>query len=103
MYLPDIFKQFKEEYPEILDAYRKVGDLAANAGPVDEKARHLIQMGIAIGLGSPGGVRSHARRALDAGAAKEEVIQTVLLSVTLVGFPSTVAAYRWVLDVLGER
>ncbi len=102
MYLPEIFKQFKEEYPEILDAYQKVGDLAAKTGPVDEKTKHLIQLGISIGLGSPGGVRSHARRALDVGASKEEVLQAVLLSVTLVGFPSTVAAYRWVQDVIGE-
>jgi 4-carboxymuconolactone decarboxylase len=102
MYLPEIFKQFKEDYPEILDAYQKVGDLAAKTGPADEKTKHLIQLGISIGLGSPGGVRSHARRALDAGAGKEGVLQVVLLSVTLVGFPSMVAAYRWVQDVIGE-
>lgn len=96
MYLPDIFKTLVERHPAITEAQRTVGDLCAQAGPVDTKTQHLIQMGIAIGLGSKGGVRSHARRALDSGATKEEVIQVVLLSTTMIGFPSMVAAYGWV-------
>jgi alkylhydroperoxidase/carboxymuconolactone decarboxylase family protein YurZ len=100
MYLPDIFKTFLERHTDVSDALRTVGDLAAAAGPIENKVQHLIQLGISIGLSSKGGVRSHARRALDAGATTEEILQTVLLSSTIVGFPAMIAAYGWVNEVL---
>jgi AhpD family alkylhydroperoxidase len=100
MYLPEIFKTFMEQHSEIADAYRKVGDLCAQAGPVDRKTQHLIQLGVSIGAASKGAVRSHVRRAMDAGASPEEVVQAVLLSATIVGFPQMIAAYGWVREVL---
>lgn len=103
MYLPDIFKQFMEDYPEIADAHRKVGDLCSGAGPLDEKTRHLVQLAVSVGVESKGGVKSHVRRALDAGATKTEIMQTVLLSTPTIGFPSMIAAYGWASEVLSER
>lgn len=103
MYLPDIFKSFIRNHGDIADAYRQVGDLCAAAGPIDAKIQHLIQLGVSIGQESKGGVRSHARRALDAGATPEEVVQTVLLSMTIVGFPAMIASYGWVQELLASR
>lgn len=102
MYLPDIFKQFKDNYPEILDAYQKVGELCAGAGPLDLKTQHLIRLGTAIGIASKGGVRSHVRRALEEGATKDEVRQAVLISTTIVGFPAMIASYQWIEEVLSS-
>ena len=96
MYLPKIFQTFMERHRELTETQYKVGELCSQAGPLDEKTQHLIQLGIAVGLGSQGGVRSHARRALDAGATREEVTQVVLLSTTMVGFPPMIAAYGWI-------
>jgi 4-carboxymuconolactone decarboxylase len=103
MYLPEIFKQFMDEFPGIADATRKAGELASNAGPLDGKTQHLIQLGICVGTASKGGVRSHARRALEAGATKEEVLQTVLLSTSSIGFPTMIASYGWVKEVLAAH
>jgi len=103
MYLPDIFKKFVERNREISEALLEVGELCSQAGPIDKLTQHLIQMAIAIGANSQGGVRSHARRALDAGATKEQVMQAVLLSATLVGFPGMIAAYGWVEEVISAR
>lgn len=100
MYLPDIFKTFLKENPEIASALQKLGDLCAAAGPIDQKTQHLIQLGISIGAESKGAVRSHTRRALEAGASRQEIIQTVLLSMTIVGFPAMIAAYGWVKEVV---
>ncbi len=96
MYLPDIFKSFVEAHQDLAEAQQRVGQLCSQEGPIGRKEQHLIQLGISIGLGSKGGVRSHARRAIDLGATKEEVIQTVLLAMTIVGFPAMIAAYGWV-------
>lgn len=103
MYLPDIFKKFVERNREISEALLKVGELCSQAGPIDNVTQHLIQMGIAIGANSQGGVRSHARRALDAGATKEQLLQTVLLSATIVGFPAMIAAYGWLEELISAR
>jgi len=100
MYLPEIFKTFVEKHTEIANAYRNVGDLCATAGPIDARMQHLIQLGVAIGMGSKGAIRSHSRRALQTGATEEEIIQTVLLSGTIVGFPAMIASYGWVREVL---
>lgn len=100
MYLPDIFKTFLKEQTEIADTLQKVGDLCAAAGRIDQKTQHLIQLGVSIGAESKGGVRSHTRRAIEAGASPQDVIQTVLLSMTIVGFPAMIAAYGWVKEVI---
>gem|GEM_PF-4839086 len=54
MYLPEIFKTFLERHSDISDAFRTVGDLAAAAGPLENKAQHLIQLGVSIGVNSRG-------------------------------------------------
>ncbi len=100
MYLPDIFKTFLAKHGEIAEAYQKAGTLCSKAGPIDEKQQHLIQLGVAVGVGSKGGVKSHARRAKDLGATDQEVLQAVLLAAPIVGFPSMMASYGWVTETL---
>ncbi len=103
MYLPDIVKTFVERHREISETLLKVGELCSQAGPIDQVNQHLIRMGIAVGAQSQGAVRSHARRALDAGATKEQVLQTVLLSSTIGGFPAMIAAYGWLEELISAR
>ena len=103
MHIPEVFKRFMEKHPEIADASQRVGELCTDAGPLDVKAKHLIQLGISVGTASKGGVRSHARRALDAGASEEEVVQTVLLATSIIGFPTMMASYAWLEEVLQAR
>jgi len=72
-------------------------------GPLDEKARRLIKLGIAIGLSSEGGVKSHARRALEEGMTAEELRHAVLLAFTTAGFPTMIAAMKWVDEVIDKH
>jgi hypothetical protein len=55
---------------------------------------------MAIGGRLEGAVRSHAGRALEAGARRGEIEHVVALAVTTVGFPTAVAAFTWVEDIL---
>jgi len=63
-YLPSIYKEFQQQFPEIAKAYDDLALKCHSWGPLNEKTRRLIKLGIAIGLSSEGKVRSHARRAL---------------------------------------
>jgi len=103
MYLPKPFQRFKAQYPEIAARYEELGILCQSAGPLDPKTRYLVNLGIAIGAGSPGAVKSHARKCLEHGARREELYHSLLLSLTTVGFPAMIAAMGWVEEVLAAE
>lgn len=48
-------------------AVDNLGKAVKEAGPIDEKTAHLIQLASAATVKSEGAVHSHARRALEAG------------------------------------
>jgi len=98
--LPPRFRKFQTSYPELFAAYEELGKQAASAGPLDKKQIALIKLGIAAGARMEGGVHAHCRRALDAGATREEIRHAILLTVTTIGFPSMMAALSWVDEIL---
>ena len=65
--LPRSYTSFKDTYPEIWQAYDRLGGLVHDAGPLDKKTRELIKLGMAIGARLEGAVHSHTRRALEEG------------------------------------
>ena len=101
--LPRPYEWFKKRYPEIWQAYDKLAALSHSAGPLSAKERELVKLAMAIGARREGAVHSHTRRALEQGATQEEVYHLVLLGLTTLGFPSTIAALTWVKDELDGR
>ncbi len=102
-YLPDIYKEFQEKFPEIASAYDELAAKCHDWGPLDEKTRRLIKLGVAVSSSSEGAVRSHARRALQEGITASELRHTVLLSLTTEGFPTMIAAMKWVEEVIEKE
>jgi AhpD family alkylhydroperoxidase len=98
--LPKAYENFKNAYPKIWQAYDRLGGAVHDSGPLDKKSRELLKLAMAIGARLEGAVHSHTRRALEAGATAEEIYHVVLLGVTTLGFPHTVAALTWVGDDL---
>jgi AhpD family alkylhydroperoxidase len=98
--LPKPYERFRKKYADLWAAYDKLGAAVHGAGPLDEKTRELVKLGIAIGGHLEGAVHSHTRKALDAGATADEIRQVVLLAIPTVGFPTMMAALTWVEDVL---
>ena len=101
--VPKRFAKFMEQYPAIGDAYRSLGEAVSESGPLDEKSRALIKLGIAIGARQEGATHSHTRKALDLGATPDEIRHAALLSLTTIGFPNMMAALSWVEDVLEKE
>lgn len=98
--IPSTHLKFRDAYGEVAQAYEQLGKATQEWGPLDKKSRELVKLGVAVGNRHEGGVHSHTRRALDAGATADEVRHVVLLSLTTIGFPSMIAALTWVEDVL---
>ncbi len=100
MYLPEKYKNFSSSYPEIFKAYREMGTLVRESGPLDEKTQNLVKLGIAVGSNSKGGVKSHTRKAIETGATKEEINHAILLALSTIGFPNMIAAVSWAGEVI---
>ncbi len=101
-YLPDIYKEFQQRFPEVTEAHNDLAVSCHQWGPLDEKARRLVKLGIAIGLASEGAVRSHARRALEEGFSPDELRHAVLLAITTAGYPAMIAAMKWADEVISK-
>jgi alkylhydroperoxidase/carboxymuconolactone decarboxylase family protein YurZ len=102
-YLPEIFQQFKQRFPQVKESFDALGAAEHEAGPLDEKQRRLVKLGIAVGAESEGAVRSHVRKLLGIGATQEEILHTIILALTTIGFPATNAALSWAEEVLAEK
>jgi 4-carboxymuconolactone decarboxylase len=102
-YLPEIYQNFSERFPVVKDAFQELGIAEHEAGPLSDKERRLVKLGIAVGAESEGAVRSHVRKLLGIGASKEEILHGIVLALTTVGFPATMAALSWAEEVLAEE
>ena len=102
MYLPKVYEKFSNNFSDVFKDYKQLGQTCRAAGPLDQKSQDLIKLGIAIGANSRGAVMSSTRKALEAGATKEEIAHAALLSLTTTGFPNMIAALQWVDAVLEE-
>jgi len=100
--IPKHYTQFKEDYPEVIAAYESLGDAVHSAGPLDDKTRSLIKLAISTGARLEGAVHSHARKALKAGATKEEMQQVAILALPTIGLPSMMAAFNWIDDIVKD-
>jgi alkylhydroperoxidase/carboxymuconolactone decarboxylase family protein YurZ len=102
MYLPKVYKNFKESYPKVFKDYKQLGKSTRDAGPLDEKTQNLIKLGISVGVNSRGGVMSSTRKAIAAGVSPKEIEHAVLLALTTTGFPNMIAALNWAHEVLDD-
>ncbi len=100
---PRPFRRFLQRYPEVERAHMELSLAVNREGPLDERFRRLVRLGIAIGQQTRGGVKSHARRALEEGFTPDELRHAALLALPTAGFPAMIAAMEWIEQVLEER
>jgi 4-carboxymuconolactone decarboxylase len=101
-FLPFSYKRFKKEFPGLEREYDRLAKKAHASGPLNEKTRRLIKLGIAIGSESEGAIKSHTRRALAIGIAPKEIRHAILLGLTTIGFPKMIAALNWAHEAFEE-
>lgn len=100
--LPDQYVRIQRRFPQYFEALESFGRAARDAGPIDAKTAHLLQLAAAAAIWSEGAVHSHARRAMEEGASPDELRHAVLLLSSTVGFPNVSAALSWLDDVLED-
>ena len=99
-YLPRVYRDLRADNPELAKAYDALGDACRRAGSLNEREQRLVKLGMAVGLSSEGGVRSHVRRGLAEGLSPEDLLHAIVIAVPTAGFPATAAAYGWAREVI---
>ncbi len=99
-YLPRVYRDLRAENPDVARAYDALGDACRRAGALNEREQRLVKLGIAVGLSSEGGVRSHIRRGLNERIAADDLLHAITIAIPTAGFPATAAAYQWAREVI---
>jgi len=93
--VPEVYAGFAERFPEIINKNEELGVLIhEQGGPLDDKTRALIKLGISAASRHQTAVTTHAARAREAGASEEEIMHALLLVIPSCGFPVFMEAYR---------
>ena len=100
--LPTHFLRFKQSHPEVYRAFEELGKRVHDGGPLSERERRLVKLGIAIGVNTEGAVHSAIRQAKGGGCSREDVEHVALLAITTLGWPRAMAAMSWVFDGLED-
>ena len=82
------FRYFKENHPEIYKAYEDFGkELHEKGGPLDEKSRWLIKIGVSAASQYEFALQTHIEKAMKAGCTAAEIEHAILLIASTAGFP----------------
>ncbi len=100
--IPSSYTALRAQLPEVMAAYEALGEACAAAGPLDAKTVALVKLGISLSAGLEGAAHSHARKALEAGCTKEELLHVATLCTPTIGFPAMMRGRKWVQDVVGK-
>ena len=99
-YLPEIYIEFQQRFPDVAEAQGALARVIRERTPFDDRTDRLVKFALAVGAASQGAVRSNVRKALDHGVTVEELRAVALEAITTCGFPTAVAALRWIEQVI---
>ena len=78
------------EMPSVMQGFAALHEASIKSGALDSKTKELIALGIAITVRCDGCISFHVHDALQAGANKEEIAETVSVAILMGGGPSVV-------------
>lgn len=92
---------FRKEAPEVADAFNDLIMALVKRPALDAKTKQLIYISMKAALGDDAAVRAHVPMAKAAGATKEEVVDAILMTLTVAGvrgvircLPEVIAHYE---------
>ena len=76
--------------PNTMQSFGKLHETSLSKGALDSKTKELIALGIAITVRCDGCISFHVHDAMQAGARKNEIAETVAVAILMGGGPSVV-------------
>lgn len=94
---------FQKEAPEVAKAFDGlIQSIVASKG-LDQKTKQLIYIAMKAALGDPVAVKFHVPMAKKLGARREEVIDAILMTLTVAGIQPVVSMLPGALKVYDEN
>jgi AhpD family alkylhydroperoxidase len=81
-------KQLAEGHPDAMKGFQTLGQAVLKPGALDTKTKELIALGLAVASRCDACIASHTRNAIEAGATREEIIETLGVTILMGGGPS---------------
>lgn len=98
--IPNHYLKVKEKHPQFIDAVEKLGEAVKEAGPLDQKTAHLVQLAAAVAVHSEGSTHSHTRQLIKMGVSSDEIRHSIMLLSNTIGFPQVMAGLTWANDII---
>jgi len=93
---------FRREAPEVAEAFNGlIMSLVASKG-LDQKTKQLVYIAMKAAMGDQAAVRAHLPMARKAGATKEEVVDAILMTLTVSGVRGVVSCLPDAVREYGE-
>ncbi|WP_319538513.1 carboxymuconolactone decarboxylase family protein [uncultured Methanospirillum sp.] len=81
---------FQQEAPDVAEAFNNLIKAVAGSGGLDGKTKQLIYIAMKAAAGDEGAVRAHIPMARQMGATREEVVDAILMTLTVSGIKGVV-------------
>lgn len=85
-------KQVRLGSPEVMKNFSAMASAATATGALDTKTKELMTMAIAVAIRCDGCIAFHAKAALQHGATREEIMETMGLAIYMGAGPSLMYA-----------
>jgi alkylhydroperoxidase/carboxymuconolactone decarboxylase family protein YurZ len=93
---------FQEEAPQVAASFNHLIEALSSSDGLDAKTRQLIYIGIKASEGDAGAVMAHIPMAKAAGASRDEIKDTILVTLTVSGIKGVVTCLPGALQVFDE-
>jgi len=101
--VPDWAETVSQIMPELLEPWLGIRSQVMADGALPRKVKELILVGINLVRRYPSGVENHLRAAMDAGATKEEVMETIATAILSSAAPAIYNGPRALKAELAKR
>lgn len=83
-------REMRRGIPDVMKGFSAMAQSALKPGALDTKTKELIALAIGITVRCDGCLAFHAKAALDQGATREEILETIGMAIYMGGGPSMV-------------
>jgi AhpD family alkylhydroperoxidase len=90
--LTEAIGKLRDGIPETMAGFSALAKAATAAGALDPKTKELVAIGIAVTARCDGCIAFHTKAAIRGGATREELLETLGMSIYMGGGPSMVYA-----------
>jgi AhpD family alkylhydroperoxidase len=81
---------FGQEHPGPMTGFARLHKKAVEAGVLETKVKELMALAISVVVGCDGCIAYHAHNAVKAGAARQELIETLGVALMMGGGPGSI-------------